>query len=377
MKKAKAMMDALMGPSRDVAAKDKRNDEFNDANCCKNYLVGCCPDGLLGKKLDAIRHSPEVYKICQGSVYQESMLSPTGCSKLHSKGLKTQLNDHPEAAKYKVKYERDLQKMLVKVMEEAEGRAERERKKRENPISEKARNENEHCWFKSCDVCCVTYKLMKNRLGADERKNLGQTVVNGEIKMPGDWVCPNCKDIQFARNPVCRNCDATRPKEALMELEGDVEDLHAETELHQAYVNLRKKLADLNEKLKDAPGEEEEKPPVKDAESKGKDTEKGRERSRSKNAREGRERSPSRGGGRSSRGGDYRNDDRDGRRDRSGGYGGRDNRDRRRSESRDRGRGRNSRSDSRPRGRSRSARGSQANRRDQGYGRRSNSRRRD
>mmetsp|Transcript_10197 Transcript_10197/g.28753 ORF Transcript_10197/g.28753 Transcript_10197/m.28753 type:complete len:191 (-) Transcript_10197:314-886(-) len=31
---------------------------------------------------------------------------------------------------------------------------------------------------------------------------------------PGDWVCPSCKDLQFARNTTCRLCNTPRPDEA-------------------------------------------------------------------------------------------------------------------------------------------------------------------
>merc|ERR1712032_117804 len=28
---------------------------------------------------------------------------------------------------------------------------------------------------------------------------------------PGDWYCPNCNDLQFARNPKCRKCGTPNP----------------------------------------------------------------------------------------------------------------------------------------------------------------------
>jgi len=31
---------------------------------------------------------------------------------------------------------------------------------------------------------------------------------------PGDWVCPQCGDTQFARNVACRKCNAPKPEEA-------------------------------------------------------------------------------------------------------------------------------------------------------------------
>merc|ERR1719428_1474981 len=32
----------------------------------------------------------------------------------------------------------------------------------------------------------------------------------GSGSMPGDWICPHCGDLQFARNQSCRKCQAPR-----------------------------------------------------------------------------------------------------------------------------------------------------------------------
>merc|ERR1712187_394075 len=42
MKKARATLDALMGPSRDVVAKDM-SDDWKDRKVCKTFLVAACP----------------------------------------------------------------------------------------------------------------------------------------------------------------------------------------------------------------------------------------------------------------------------------------------------------------------------------------------
>ena len=31
------------------------------------------------------------------------------------------------------------------------------------------------------------------------------------MMMNGDWICPSCRDLQFARNAVCRKCSTPRP----------------------------------------------------------------------------------------------------------------------------------------------------------------------
>eukprot|EP00929_Paragymnodinium_shiwhaense_P046008 TRINITY_DN2344_c0_g1_i3.p4 TRINITY_DN2344_c0_g1~~TRINITY_DN2344_c0_g1_i3.p4 ORF type:complete len:123 (+),score=24.77 TRINITY_DN2344_c0_g1_i3:91-459(+) len=30
---------------------------------------------------------------------------------------------------------------------------------------------------------------------------------------PGDWECPKCRDVQFARNTHCRKCDEPKPRD--------------------------------------------------------------------------------------------------------------------------------------------------------------------
>lgn len=35
-----------------------------------------------------------------------------------------------------------------------------------------------------------------------------------------DWTCPNCNDLQFARNAICRQCKCPRPKNAASKVGG-------------------------------------------------------------------------------------------------------------------------------------------------------------
>merc|ERR1719313_2300857 len=34
---------------------------------------------------------------------------------------------------------------------------------------------------------------------------------SNEKMMPGDWICPKCSDLVFARNVACRRCATPRP----------------------------------------------------------------------------------------------------------------------------------------------------------------------
>merc|ERR1740123_1347847 len=39
-------------------------------------------------------------------------------------------------------------------------------------------------------------------------------MMGGGNMKPGDWMCPSCGDHQFAKNPACRKCGATKPEGA-------------------------------------------------------------------------------------------------------------------------------------------------------------------
>merc|ERR1711865_1016870 len=43
--------------------------------------------------------------------------------------------------------------------------------------------------------------------------NLSQNLCNVGGK-PGDWLCPGCNDLQFARNEQCRRCGMAKPETA-------------------------------------------------------------------------------------------------------------------------------------------------------------------
>lgn len=89
MNKARAMLDALMGPGRDVADTDTKGskEKFKDPSVCKRFLVGHCPfdkEALGGKRIfDA-------------------------CDKMHSELMRAQFDEHPEAETLRGDYEKQL-----------------------------------------------------------------------------------------------------------------------------------------------------------------------------------------------------------------------------------------------------------------------------
>eukprot|EP00441_Pelagodinium_beii_P022483 CAMPEP_0197655064 /NCGR_PEP_ID=MMETSP1338-20131121/39228_1 /TAXON_ID=43686 ORGANISM="Pelagodinium beii, Strain RCC1491" /NCGR_SAMPLE_ID=MMETSP1338 /ASSEMBLY_ACC=CAM_ASM_000754 /LENGTH=309 /DNA_ID=CAMNT_0043230635 /DNA_START=71 /DNA_END=998 /DNA_ORIENTATION=- len=96
MNKAKAMLDALMGPNRDNAATDRR-DEWKDAKVCKRFLIGFCP---YDKSVLGGRRSMEV------------------CSGIHNEMLREAFKDH-EDGDPNGRFVRQCEEKLIKDLSEA------------------------------------------------------------------------------------------------------------------------------------------------------------------------------------------------------------------------------------------------------------------
>eukprot|EP00445_Apocalathium_hangoei_P010068 CAMPEP_0203885122 /NCGR_PEP_ID=MMETSP0359-20131031/29122_1 /ASSEMBLY_ACC=CAM_ASM_000338 /TAXON_ID=268821 /ORGANISM="Scrippsiella Hangoei, Strain SHTV-5" /LENGTH=369 /DNA_ID=CAMNT_0050805701 /DNA_START=106 /DNA_END=1213 /DNA_ORIENTATION=- len=107
MKSAKDMLDSLMGPSRNMAAKDRKGDDFKMDNVCTHFFVGLCPGQLLCKHVDAVEK----------------------CKLLHSVALKEELEKHPDCEKYKREYEDKYTRRLEEICSDADAKVAKEKRK--------------------------------------------------------------------------------------------------------------------------------------------------------------------------------------------------------------------------------------------------------
>lgn len=103
MNKARAMLDALMGPGRDVVEKDKgkAKDKFKDPSVCKAFLAGLCPldPGLLGGKRNF-----------------------AVCDKIHSDIMRGQFEQHEDRKELEWDYKLQCMKSLEHAVRECEAR---------------------------------------------------------------------------------------------------------------------------------------------------------------------------------------------------------------------------------------------------------------
>lgn len=120
MNKARAMLDALMGPGRDVQEKEKdkgkSKEKFKDSSVCKNFLIGLCP--LDAKYLGGRRG-----------------LAP--CEHMHSEMMKEQFEDHPDKEDLRREYEAALLPILQRHVRDCDGRLNNEKARMRDDWSRK------------------------------------------------------------------------------------------------------------------------------------------------------------------------------------------------------------------------------------------------
>lgn len=332
MNKARAMLDALMGPQRDEKQdKGKSKEKFKEKEVCKCYLIGLCPfdAGYLGGKRNF-----------------------TVCSKIHSEMMREQFKAHGDFRKLNAIYEEEALHDFQYAVRECDGRVASEKKRiaedwgnRRKPLAPEVMQQ-------------VNFMRKAHRVRMEEAEALDDDHYQDKIRLmkEADELAKEAnayeeKELQKAKDAaipeeVCETCGTSYHGTA-----GNA--AHKAFKIHGAYQEIRDKMAQLEESVKKARDE------GRKAAAEGRDAGDGN-REEESGAREGRRGEPKDAGNDGRR-------DRDRSKDRK--RGGRDSRSRGRGDKgRDRGgrggRGRDSRSRSggggkareAPRGRARDSR---------------------
>jgi len=320
MNKTRAMLDALMGPGRDVLVKDKgaSKEKFKDQSVCKNFLIGMCPhdkDMLGGKR----KFAP--------------------CDKLHSELMKDQYNAHPDFDRYQHEYEKLSLQELEFCTRECETHIANERQR----IREDLRRKKPALPGYVNDKLAIMKRESSAMIQRAETLDDDQLREKEALITKANEIMKDREDFQEAETKkaieaivpeeVCEICGVS-----FMGKDGDA--AHQAFRIHDAYRKIRAKIKELRPRIEER---EQKKIQEKEREAKKKRKEEWEEAAKN----EGKE---GRNGDNNGAGGRDRDRDKDreaGRRDRSRD---RDRRDRRRSRSRRRS---NSRDRSRSRGRRR------------------------
>eukprot|EP00443_Scrippsiella_acuminata_P098011 CAMPEP_0115634216 /NCGR_PEP_ID=MMETSP0272-20121206/32469_1 /TAXON_ID=71861 /ORGANISM="Scrippsiella trochoidea, Strain CCMP3099" /LENGTH=307 /DNA_ID=CAMNT_0003071043 /DNA_START=80 /DNA_END=999 /DNA_ORIENTATION=- len=306
MKSAKDLLDSLMGPSRNLSAKNRTGEDFKEPNVCKHFLVGFCPTSVLGKKVE---HVPP-------------------CKLLHSLALKEELDKHPDSAKYRKEYEDAYLRKLEEIVADADARAAKEKRKaRPHEIVTKL---PEHLKIK----VQVYEEARRDRLREAEEKGRAGDVEGSQMAMrsaeqalkdinginkahtnefPGEGVCEACGVRYLNGGKEVTGFERLR--------DGDIwEDDHYASKAHEGYVQIREKLAEMRKAKREQEHPDKGSTDRKRSRSRGreKSDRDGRDGDRDRDRGRDRDRDRKGGGGERDRDGDRdrRNRDKDRDRDR-------------------------------------------------------------
>lgn len=229
MNKARAMLDALMGPGRDEAVKDdgKNKEKFKDESVCKNFLVGMCPfdkDMLGGKRKFPV------------------------CEKIKSQMMRDQFEKHPEAATLRLEYEEKLLQDLEHCVRECESHVAKERTRIREDLRRK----------KPALPGFVNDKLAIMKRESSAMIQRAEALDDNELKEKEVLITKAAalmKEREEYQNAETQKAiDAVVPEE-VCEICGvsyigkDGDAAHLGFRVHDAYVRIRAKIAELRPKF--------------------------------------------------------------------------------------------------------------------------------
>eukprot|EP00448_Togula_jolla_P032383 CAMPEP_0170630780 /NCGR_PEP_ID=MMETSP0224-20130122/34218_1 /TAXON_ID=285029 /ORGANISM="Togula jolla, Strain CCCM 725" /LENGTH=307 /DNA_ID=CAMNT_0010958931 /DNA_START=1 /DNA_END=921 /DNA_ORIENTATION=- len=292
---ARALLDSLMGPARDKKAKnDGIREGFKEANVCKRYLAGLCPNDWFKNTKREMDH----------------------CNGIHSDQLVDELQAHPEVKMYMAQYEQELLDFLEEICMDADRWIARERGNLKQPGKELQLSTGQRKALAEKQDQYRTLIDLSTRLGdeGEVRKSSAAMAEAQDIKKEIEEITAKFT-VDTGGEAVCEACGVRYPLGDTPNEVGD-RNSHFSGKMHEAYSAIREKVLELRKKKKNGEWDEETK--RRKEKEKEKDEEKGvKDGSPSPRERRGRDR---RGG--ASRGTDRdRNDDRgrDRRRSRSRG----------------------------------------------------------
>lgn len=231
---AKALLDSLMGPSRDKPlAEQKKGDGFKEKNVCKYYMVGFCPTNI------------------NDNWFHNTKRDLGKCTKVHSDRLKEDYENHPDRSKYQQLYETEFLKYLEGLVDDAEGWIKRETlhstqagrdKVTKLPDAQKAivvrmQDEADTAMKKAEEMAekgQVTASKAMSTQSAKLIEEINSIREQHSFFPKGDLVCDVCG--------IRCNLDEDNAYEA-----------HMNSNLHTAYKKIRQAATDLKEKLEKTP----------------------------------------------------------------------------------------------------------------------------
>lgn len=231
MNKARAMLDALMGPGRDQIEKDKNSakEKFKDKTVCKGFLIGMCPRdaSMLGAKR-----------------------SFAVCEKIHSEIMRDQLKNHPDCENLTRDYEALSLQDLEFVIRECEGHIATERQRirtdvrRKKPPLPPAVNDRLSAMKRESSAMIQKAEQMDDDQIREKEALI--TKANELLKEREEMLESETKKAAESLEPeeVCDICGT-----AYIGSDGDA--AHLKFRIHEAYKMIRDRVAELKPRVEE------------------------------------------------------------------------------------------------------------------------------
>lgn len=254
MNDAKALLDSLMGPSRNVSAKEKTGDDFKKKEVCKPHLVGYCTGDWFQNT-----------RARQSLGWRDGQHMP--CTKIHSDQLKADFESHPKTKKYRALYVREFMKQLERLAHDADARVSRESAKCRPPGKEiripellKPKYEEQEKLYS---------ELMKL---VEETGNSGKVAESEATMRKADEIKKWLDEMRtmhtqdFPGEEVCEVCGARFQKEGA-QVEGQSRAVvfeHYDGKIHKGFAQIRTDIEDIKKEISNSqdfsPPSDDEKP---------------------------------------------------------------------------------------------------------------------
>eukprot|EP00927_Polykrikos_kofoidii_P062970 TRINITY_DN57783_c0_g1_i1.p1 TRINITY_DN57783_c0_g1~~TRINITY_DN57783_c0_g1_i1.p1 ORF type:complete len:287 (-),score=52.76 TRINITY_DN57783_c0_g1_i1:22-807(-) len=229
MQDARALLDSLMGPSRDKSFEEQqKNDGWKERNVCKRYLIGFCPNN------------------CNDNMFHNTRRDTGMCTKVHSDRLKQDFEGHPDRTRYEPEYEKDFLIYLESQISEADAWIAREKGNCAGPGKVTKLTEGQK----------QTIGRMQ-READDAMKEAEELAENGDVSASQRLVALSEKlleDIQSRKDKssyistgeeVCEICGVRGNRDEVAHYQA-----HLNGNLHRAMTQIREKAQQLREKLR-------------------------------------------------------------------------------------------------------------------------------
>mmetsp|Transcript_22632 Transcript_22632/g.52794 ORF Transcript_22632/g.52794 Transcript_22632/m.52794 type:complete len:301 (+) Transcript_22632:113-1015(+) len=274
MEDARALLDSLMGPSRDKSKSENlRDDGWKEGNVCKRFLVGFCPNSAQDNWFHNTRRK-----------------DINVCTKIHSDRLKADFEKHPDRERYQAIYEKEFLDFLEGLVREADAWIARETKNAAGPGKKLPPQVKE----KIVELKAKSEQLMKDAEDFGDKNDLTSSQaavteanrINQEIAQLKEE-----HTYEFSGEVVCEVCGVRCNPDSRADYQA-----HVLGKLHEGYTTIRAKVKELREKVRnkeekngasDAPKESKE---GGGGDKEGRDKEKERNRDRDRDRDRGRER---------------------------------------------------------------------------------------